>query len=90
MTAIQRTPAELTEAALVAAYRSAHPMSRAQSIIVFGLNTGCRKSRRCILCGTTGPTWSARWPQTVTAMTWEVEHKALHLAEARLALGETT
>ena len=79
-TATIQTP--VTEAALVAAYRVANPESRAPGILVFGANTSCRKGKRCILCGATGPTWSARWPQTVRAMAWEVEHKALHLATA--------
>jgi len=76
------------EQALVREYRKDNPRSRARSIIVHWHNTSCRKSMRCILCGESGPSWSALWPKTKQARKWENEHWEMEIEKHKETINE--
>lgn len=60
---------------LVAAYRRAHPLSRAETAVVYCRNTTSVSQKRCILCGERGPSWCAKWRKTRAAERWEADHE---------------
>jgi hypothetical protein len=67
---------------LLANYRRENPSARAPHIVVYADNGGSRKSRRCVLCGTKGPTWCAKYRKTRRASDWEDAHVQEHIEEA--------
>jgi hypothetical protein len=72
----------VTESMLVAAYRLLNPRSRIVSIFKLHKNTSSTKQKICVVCGAVGPTWCARYPQTVTAYRWEHNHRSNHVKVA--------
>jgi hypothetical protein len=73
---------ELTEEDLVARYRATHPASRVVGITKYIHNSSRSRQRGCVLCGWSGPSWSADWPKTKGAIRAEREHIADHLRQA--------
>jgi len=55
-------------------YRRLHPRSRAVDQFKYCRNSSSVKQECCIFCGERGPTYSAKWPKTATAYTWNSEH----------------
>ena len=78
--------APTAEARLVAAYRAIHPKSRVTSILRLEKNTGSSKAYGCVLCGETGPSFSAKYSETKKSRTWCAEHTAGHVANVEAEL----
>jgi hypothetical protein len=63
-------------------YRAIFPLSRITSPFRYVRNGSGVKQRGCALCGAEGPTWSAKYRQTVKASRWEADHACWELNDA--------